>query len=593
MSEAVASEPVSSPSLTREVTRRAAKALLRRVARARSDPGIFFEMCAREEHTRARLKLLPHQQLLLAFVQAHRRSVIRAFAGASKTYTLGWLGTWLTGRDTTGRGAVIGATAESASKVVGVIRESIADERGEYPELHLVFPHLVPTTLTSEPWTQRRITVDRPAGIRDPSWLAMGIGGALPGARLKWIIVDDVLDEENTATEKQREKLNKNFGRKVVTRLDARDAIIVVVNTPWEPDDLTFQLEKAGWPTLSMVVEGDILWETDLATIWEAPQTLVRPSRKVKGAWRLTAHDSKEYGAPLCEILPGGEIRKVVGEPAPGAETIYFDIDEVITLWPEKFGPEKVASLREDFRAIPGEFAAKYKLQPRAPADEAKKRLWIEQCKANGRALGYSQLATYYRGRNPTFTGIDVAVSKEDGSDLRAIFTFEQIDAVEFYLPNGEQRILRNARRLLNLQSGYWSGAEFVQRIEQEHRNFNSLLRVETNAAQDLLRQWLVSRNTALPIEAHHTGETNKTHRIHGIAGVMIELENLAWIIPCDASGRCPDEVEKWIAEILAYRPDKHPGDRLIASWLAREEARKILGDGVIPVDLASVRSRF
>ena len=53
------------------------------------------------------------------------------------------------------------------------------------------------------------------------------------------------------------------------------------------------------------------------------------------------------------------------------------------------------------------------------------------------------------------------------------------------------------------------------------------------------------------------------------------------------------DEVEKWIAEILAYRPDKHPGDRLIASWLAREEARKILGDGVIPVDLASVRSRF
>jgi hypothetical protein len=293
-------------------------------------------------------------------------------------------------------------------------------------------------------------------------------------------------------------------------------------------------------------------------------------------------------------VLPDGAVRRLQPETwREGNPEVHFDVDEAIPLWPEKFSVQVIEQLRHEFKAMPGEFMAKYKLRPRAPLDETRKRRLIEECKLNGIALGHRTLATSYRGANTTFTGIDVAVSVEDGADLRAIFTFEQIPALDFFLPDGRRRCLRNARKILNVQCGRWTMPEFIDRIEKESRDFGSLCRVETNGAQDVLRQWLVNRDASISLEGHTTGEANKHHRQHGVAGVMIELENLAWIIPCDERGECPEAVEQWIAELLDYRPDRHPGDVLIGSWLAREQARSVLGDGAIPYDLASVAERF
>lgn len=582
--------------LTRDDVGRAGKALERRAERARESVVAFFELAAREEHTRERVRCLPHQQLLFAFIAWHRRSLIRSFVGSGKTYSLGWFGLHCLGNDITGRGAIIGASVGSASKVLSVIRDAIEDERGEHPEVHLVFPDLVPSPDVSDPWGQNAITIERPGGIRDPSFVAVGVKAAkLPGSRLKWLIVDDMLDEVNTATREARDKLERNFGRKILTRADVRDAKIVVDNTPWEHDDLTFKLEQAGWPTLSMEVEGEIRITNVSAEFLDSVADLVRPSRLVPGAWRLRAHDAEAYGAPLCEVLPDGGRRRVPDgeELLPGALAERFDVDEAVPLWPEKFGVAEIAQIREDFKATPGEFMAKYKLRPRAPADEAKKRRWIEECKLNARALGARALAPGYRGPNLTFTGIDVATGLDDGSDLRAIFTFEQIPELAFMLPDGTRRLIRNARRILNVQFGRWTGAAFIDLIEKEARDFRSFPRVETNGAQSLLRQWLAQRNSSLAIEAHVTGHENKHHRINGVAGVLIELENFGWVIPCDERGQVPEPVEQWIAELLDYRPERHPGDVLIASWLAREQARAVLGDGALPVDLASVAARF
>jgi hypothetical protein len=575
--------------LTPEIIRRAASQLAKKIAAARHHPGDFFEVAAREEHTRDRVTVAPHQRVLFDFIAAHRRSVVRIFAGGTKTYTLAYQLLFNLGQDHTGRGAVIGATAGSAAKVLAIVRDAIEDPRGEHPEVHAVFPTLRPSPLLSDPWGQNRIVVERPTGIRDPSVIAAGVNSDLPGARLRWILCDDILDEVNTATRESRDKLKRNFGRKVLTRMDVRDAWIVVANTPWEHDDLTFDLEKAGWPTLSMEVEGEVRFQTDVG--WSSPD--LRPSRRVPGAWRLVAHDSEAYGAPPCEVLADGAVRRVPdgAEPPPGA--VRFDVDEVVPLWPEKFSAEVIARIRDEFRAMPGEFMAKYKLRPRAPLDESRKRKLVDECKLNGWAIGHRALAPSYRGPNLTFTGIDVAVSTEDGADLRSIFTFEQIPQLDFMLPDGRRRLLRNARKILNVQCGYWTMPEFIDRIEREARLFSSLCRVETNGAQEILRQWLVQRDVSIPLEGHTTGEANKHHRQHGVAGVMIELENLAWVIPCDEEGRSPEPVERWISELLDYRPDRHPGDVLIGSWLAREQARSVLGDGAIPYDLASVAERF
>lgn len=578
-----------------ETVKRATAAVLKRARRAARGPVAFLEFAGREEHTRERVSVPPHLRVLLAFVAAHPRSVVRAFVGSGKTWTLAHLGLWLSGRDPTGRGAFVGASAEGAEPTLGLIRDMV-DNPEDFPEVPLVFPELRPSPRVSDPWGQRAVTFDRPAGIRDPSWSAVGYKGRLPGRRLKWIVGDDMLDEDNTSTPAARDKFGATFARRVLTRLDARDAFMTFVNTPWDPDDMSFRLEATGeWAVLSMEVEGEVRVTN---TEWTSP--LLRPSRLAPRSWRLAAHDAAPY-APLCEVLPDGSRRAVdpARGPTPGLPTEHYDVDETVPLWPEKFGVAEIDQIRRNFAADPGGFQAKYKLRPRVPADEAKKRAWVEACKANARALGpdYWHQAAEYRGPNLTVTGLDLATGLDDGSDWRAIFTFEVVPELTFHVvgPDGAPvlRQLRNARRILRVRYGRWAGAELIEVVRRDVAAFDSRLRVETNAGQDFFRQWLAQRDAALPIAAHVTGEKNKHARVSGIPGVYIVLENLAWIIPCDADGRCEPDVQRWVDGLLAWRPELHPDDGLLASWLAHEEARAVLGDAFLGVDLASVEQRF
>ncbi len=64
------------------------------------------------------------------------------------------------------------------------------------------------------------------------------------------------------------------------------------------------------------------------------------------------------------------------------------------------------------------------------------------------------------------------------------------------------------------------------------------------------------------------------------------ELAGGKWLIPNEhkqPNGKVEPmhkEVGEWISEMLFYDPKEHTGDRLMASWFAREGARKFV-DGV------------
>ena len=56
---------------------------------------------------------------------------------------------------------------------------------------------------------------------------------------------------------------------------------------------------------------------------------------------------------------------------------------------------------------------------------------------------------------------------------------------------------------------------------------------------------------------------------------MAVELRNMQWVVPSGAGGdRVSPEVQAWIREMLYYSPTAHTGDRLMASWLAREALR-------------------
>jgi hypothetical protein len=572
---------------------RVVRALLRRARAARKDPAAFFEFVMKEERTGAPMKCAPHQRVLFSFVDHHPRTVVRMPIGSSKTYCMTSLGLWLLGNDPTERGAIISASEGQSKKPLSMIQDYIEDERGTFPELHLVFPELRPSPRAKDPWQQNRIVVDRPPGIRDPSVAAIGFGGKLPGSRLSWILVDDILTEENTRTADSREQVNRWVGMTVLSRRDVEKSRIVVTNTPYnsgsggrDSGDVTFMLEKAGWPTLTMNIEGDITIANADAD-WDCPD--IRPAfwgehpgnnrKKSVEVYRLTSHDAASYGAPAV-VVDAEKKRERRATPVDvaitkqrGADVAHYDLDETIPLWPEKYSIEVLERLRLEYRE---QYAPLYKCICRDDATALCKKKWIETCKALAYRAGFDRLVNEYNGQNATITGIDLAFGEDEQHDWTCHFTIELIPLLE--IPGFGS--FRNLRRVLDVEYGKIDGVELRDRSIMKRRRYRSFLKVETNGGQKLLLDMIKEKDLAIPVFAHTTGK-NKHHRHLGIRGFFAELENGAWLIPSNVNGDVAEPVQRWIDGCLEYAPNKHTEDGLMASWIARTMALEFDGVGM------------
>lgn len=504
-----------------------------RAVEARTDIKKFFEFVMREETKRTRIKLLPHQRVGLDFIMAHERSVNMWPVGTSKTFAMAGITMYLLGQDVTARGAFVSATQGQAAKPVGMVRDYIESSA----ELRMVFPHLAPSSRKGDSWTQTEITVDRPPGIRDPSLIAVGIDGGLPGARLSWVVVDDILDRENTATKEQRDKTYEFLDSMVLSRLD-RDAKIVVTNTAWHPDDLVHRLEALGWATLRMDVLGNIEVKDDVEKMYEA-----RAAGRVFVQW-----DTPDL-RPATPSPSDYTLRLTAHDPDPKNEK---------SLWPDKYSAEYIAKLRR--RHLPHRFNQLFRNICRDDASARCKSEWIEACKEKARKLGVHGLVQRWRESELVFTGVDLAVGLGEEHDLSALFTFA-------VLPGGY-------RRILDIDAGRYDGPTIIRKLTQKHDQYGSVLCVENNAAQQYLIQFARAADVSLPLREHTTGRA-KAHPEYGVEGLFIELYNGAWLIPNDKHGNCPPEVQAWVDDCLNYMPAKHTPDRLMASYFAREEAKR------------------
>lgn len=514
-----------------EQNRRLAALLMARAARARLDIGAFFELVIKEEHSRRAIKVAPHQRILFEFAQAHPLSVIMLPVGHTKTYSVATLGLYGIGKDPTSRGAFVSATQAQAAKPLGMLRDYIDGSA----ELRLVFPSLVPSRREGDPWTQTAITVDRPAGIRDASFVAAGMdSGAIPGSRLKWINVDDFLNRANTATKEQRDKHYEWFDTSVLSRLDPKGGFCCVTNTAWHPNDLLHRLRDEGWPTLRMEIGGAIeISNTD----WDPkdPEAL-RPEAPGSALCRLAAHD-----------------------PDPTNE---------VPLFPARITVEIIADLQR--RHLPISFNQLYRNIPRDDGTSKCKKEYIDSCLWAARNKvnpGHLQFVSMYEGSNQTFTGVDLAVSPGEEHDDVAFFTFE-------VLPSGH-------RKILEIEVGQWPGPEIVDKILDKGKRYKSVVRVENNGAQDFIRQFALNKDVSVPIKAHCTGR-NKAHPEYGVESLFVELMNGAWLFP--NSGRSTDwgpgctvhpAMKRAIEACLYYSPSRHTDDVLMAWYFAREQARE------------------
>lgn len=383
------------------------------------------------------------------------------------------------GRDPSLRIAIVSNTARQAEKVLRSIKRYIEHS----PELHVIFPELRPT---ADQWASHSITVRRRTTSKDPSIQTLGIHGNILGARLDRLILDDLLDIDNTRTPHGREDCFAWVQANCLSRLDA-EARVLVVGTAFHPEDALHRLA------------------------------------------RLPGFKAFRY--PV--VTDAGEPR-----------------------WPERWPATRIQQMRDTLGPL--EFARQLLCVARSDDEARFKKEWLDTCLArgNGKQLcyGMDKLPSGFK----TYTGVDLAIQQKDASDLTCLFTIAAH-------PNGD-------REVLNIESGKWSGPEIVTRIIETHRRYLSICVVENNAAQDFIIQFARGQ-FAVPIRPFTTGR-NKAHPEFGVESVAAEMAGKKWIIPSTNGTPAHPEIFAWLQEMLFYQPSAHTGDRLMASWFAREGVR-------------------
>lgn len=261
---------------------------------------------------------------------------------------------------------------------------------------------------------------------------------------------------------------------------------------------------------------------------------------RVVATGRIVVVGTPWHGEDLLGVLQRSGEYRVVRDPAADASGE--------PLWPEAWPRARLEQRRREIGEI--EFSRQMLLEVLSDAGSRFRQGWLERAFGLAVELGVSLTGTNDQGWR-TFTGVDLGVGATSAHDESVIFTI----AVH---PDGR-------RQVLGVEAGRWQAPEIVARIKSARTRYQSRVRVESNAAQMYLVQFLAG--DGVHVEAHVTGK-NRHDPAFGIESLAIEFEQGRWIVP-DAP-----ETRAWARELIAFSPAGHPGDRVVASWLAREAAR-------------------
>lgn len=504
------------------IKRMAARQRQLRATVARHDPNMFCRFVLKDEQTGKPITQAPMHKRWHELMNQHDRLVMWSHVEGGKT-TQCAIGRTLfeLGRNPMLRVAVVSNTNELARKMVRLIGQYIEKSK----ELHEVFPELVPTADPTLPWKGSQLTVHRNhIGGKDPSVQACGVHGNIIGSRVDLLILDDILDHENTHTPGPRADVLRWIKSSLFSRLTA-EARVWIVGNAWHPEDAMHMLEKeerfegVRFPVIDQ--QGNLTWEER----W--PRERIELARKDFGPLEYSrqllcqARDDSTARFKREWIEVGVELGR--GVPmCTSSHDLFPDDGEELT-------PEE-QEIRE----------------------KARETVW--------RLAGPKGLHG-----GAFITGVDLAISRADSAGSTVFFTI--------YVDE------KRRRRVLDVRAGKWSGPEIKNKAKEVFDAFGSLFIIENNAMQQMLIDMLRDE-TDIPIVPFRTG-TNKAHPYFGVESLAAEMAGGKWIIPSKAGA--PDftgvdkEVGEWISEMLFYDPKEHTGDRLMASWLAREGARQFV----------------
>lgn len=226
-----------------------------RRARAHDSDVDYVEYVHAENLTDGGGFLPPHIIELFRFYdhlrETHQSGVALEPRGSSKTtsFTIGKLSHEIS-RDPDIRVGLFSNTSTQAEAFSRAIRTTVSDN-----ERHA---EIFGETLKSTKWTDGEWIHPRSRhakGSKDVTVYAQGTGGPIISKRFDVIVMDDILDEENTKSSLQMEQVDTWFWKTVKPTL-APGGIIIVIGTRWAEGDLyqvltdSKDLGGKGWPLL-------------------------------------------------------------------------------------------------------------------------------------------------------------------------------------------------------------------------------------------------------------------------------------------------------------------------------------------------------
>lgn len=210
---------------------------LRHLALCRRDVNAFNEYVLKSDDTGLPIVQAPLHISWHKVIDLYPRVVLWSHPEAGKTNQLS-IGRvlWEIGRNPNIRVAVISRTKGGAKKIVSAIKEVIEAS----PEFREVFPGIRP----GRDWSSYQLTVVRSrTGMKEPTVQAFGVHGQIQGSRVDLLVLDDVLNDDNTRTQAAREEMLRWYRGTIVGRLTRASRVVCICNQH-DPQDLAHTLAK-------------------------------------------------------------------------------------------------------------------------------------------------------------------------------------------------------------------------------------------------------------------------------------------------------------------------------------------------------------
>jgi hypothetical protein len=215
------------------------------IRRARVDPVDFADFVMVDETTRKPIHCASIHKEWHEHWTKNEWSVLVAPVEHGKSFQIIARLLWEIGRNPNLRCAIISDSEEQAFVMLGIIKRYIEESQ----RLHEVFPHLKRSSRKHAIWNMHAIEVERSPYLRNPTIRVYGSGTKIAGARLDIIVLDDVLNLQNTGTLEAAQKTIAWFDTMVLTRAQDQaeggyPARIWVIGTPFADWDLLHELPK-------------------------------------------------------------------------------------------------------------------------------------------------------------------------------------------------------------------------------------------------------------------------------------------------------------------------------------------------------------